>query len=60
MNQQIKNISNINKIKKPIPPQPHQCCGDGCRNCVWIIYFEELEKYNKIKNKKQKNCLQII
>jgi hypothetical protein len=59
VNKQINNlikINNLNKIKnltkqikEPIAPEPYQCCGDGCKNCVWITYFEELEIYNKIK-----------
>ena len=31
----------------PIPPKSWECCGDSCPNCVWDLYFNELEKFNK-------------
>ena len=31
----------------PIPPKPWECCDSSCPNCVWILYFNELEKFNK-------------
>ena len=34
--------------KKPLKmPEPHECCGDSCSNCVWTTYFEALEKKSK-------------
>ncbi|CAL1373978.1 unnamed protein product [Linum trigynum] len=36
----------------PPPPPPEKpesgdCCGSGCVRCVWDVYYEELEDYNK-------------
>lgn len=51
---------NINKNKEEaeerpekLPPQPEKplpgdCCGSGCVRCVWDVYYEELEDYNKL------------
>ncbi|KAH7853128.1 hypothetical protein Vadar_033641 [Vaccinium darrowii] len=41
------------KEKKLLPPPPEKplpgdCCGSGCVRCVWDIYYEELEDYNKL------------
>ncbi|KAG8383392.1 hypothetical protein BUALT_Bualt04G0007700 [Buddleja alternifolia] len=32
----------------PEKPLPGDCCGSGCVSCVWDLYYEELEEYNKI------------
>ena len=37
----------IKEQTKPIMPKPAECCGDSCPNCVWNIYFENLEKWRK-------------
>lgn len=39
--------------KQPPPPPPEKplpddCCGSGCVRCVWDIYYDELEAYNKL------------
>ncbi|GFY80320.1 hypothetical protein Acr_01g0001290 [Actinidia rufa] len=37
--------------KLPPPPEkplPGDCCGSGCIRCVWDVYYEELEDYNKL------------
>lgn len=39
--------------KQPPPPPPEKplpddCCGSGCIRCVWDIYYDELEAYNKL------------
>ena len=36
-----------NHIKKPVAPSKEACCGDSCPNCVWSIYFEEKETYQR-------------
>ncbi|KAH1113362.1 hypothetical protein J1N35_006740 [Gossypium stocksii] len=32
----------------PEKPEPGDCCGSGCVRCVWDVYYEELEAYNKL------------
>ncbi|NGP76361.1 hypothetical protein G3570_06940 [Balneolaceae bacterium YR4-1] len=36
-------------MKKPLKPLPTDCCGTGCRRCVYEIYEEQMEKYNHWK-----------
>ncbi|PON71536.1 Oxidoreductase-like, N-terminal, partial [Parasponia andersonii] len=39
------------KTPPPPPPEkplPGDCCGSGCVRCVWDVYYEELEEYNKL------------
>jgi cytochrome-b5 reductase len=31
--------------KAPIPPEPHECCGNGCEPCVWDLYREALRQW---------------
>ncbi|KAF7637128.1 Oxidoreductase-like domain-containing protein [Meloidogyne graminicola] len=33
--------------KFPLPPQPGQCCGSGCPNCVWLQYVDNVLDYVK-------------
>lgn len=32
----------------PEKPEPGDCCGSGCVRCVWDVYYEELQEYNKL------------
>ncbi|GAA0149751.1 hypothetical protein LIER_08853 [Lithospermum erythrorhizon] len=37
--------------EKPPPPEkplPDDCCGSGCVRCVWDVYYDDLEDYNKL------------
>ncbi|KAK7360102.1 hypothetical protein VNO77_02078 [Canavalia gladiata] len=45
-----QNKGNLPKEIPPPPekPEPGDCCGSGCVRCVWDIYYEELEQYNKL------------
>ncbi|KAH6796744.1 oxidoreductase-like protein [Perilla frutescens var. hirtella] len=36
----------------PEKPLPGDCCGSGCVRCVWDVYYEELEEYNKLCDSK--------
>ncbi|KAL7104586.1 hypothetical protein ACP275_08G254900 [Erythranthe tilingii] len=45
--------SEKSKSTPPIPPPPEKplagdCCGSGCVRCVWDVYYDELEEYNKL------------
>nr|XP_014347844.1 PREDICTED: NADH-cytochrome b5 reductase-like isoform X3 [Latimeria chalumnae] len=42
---------------KPTEPLPSQCCGSGCRPCVFDIYEGELERWTQAKAKKDKSLL---
>ncbi|KAI4314807.1 hypothetical protein L6164_027678 [Bauhinia variegata] len=48
-----KKNKETEKVLKEIPPPPEKplpgdCCGSGCIRCVWDVYYEELEEYNKL------------
>jgi hypothetical protein len=30
---------------RPQEPGPDECCGQGCRMCVWDMYQEKLDRY---------------
>lgn len=40
-------VSNV-KPKEPVFPQPHECCGNGCDDCVLVTYFDEQKKYLRL------------
>ncbi|XP_024978148.1 uncharacterized protein LOC112515510 [Cynara cardunculus var. scolymus] len=48
----VKDTKETEKLPEiPPPPEkplPGDCCGSGCVRCVWDIYYEELEEYNKL------------
>ncbi|KAJ3404393.1 hypothetical protein CcCBS67573_g08218 [Chytriomyces confervae] len=33
--------------EKPVAPGPEDCCMGGCKVCVWDLYGEEVDKYNR-------------
>ncbi|XP_023518260.1 uncharacterized protein LOC111781791 [Cucurbita pepo subsp. pepo] len=49
-----KKATEKKAVKLPPPPEkplPGDCCGSGCVRCVWDVYYEELEDYNKLCEK---------
>ena len=55
----IEAAKNAEQEQKPPPekselppppekPEPGDCCGSGCVRCVWDVYYDELEEYNKL------------
>ncbi|KAL2333750.1 hypothetical protein Fmac_014963 [Flemingia macrophylla] len=39
----------------PEKPEPGDCCGSGCVRCVWDLYYEELEQYDKLYKQHNSN-----
>lgn len=37
-------------LKYPEPPEDGMCCGNGCQHCVWFVYLEEMDAYQKRKD----------
>ncbi|KAM6556295.1 hypothetical protein CsatB_003314 [Cannabis sativa] len=52
----LHSLPNYNEVlrhktQQPPPPKkplPGDCCGSGCVRCIWDIYYDELEDYNKL------------
>ncbi|XP_027708572.1 NADH-cytochrome b5 reductase-like isoform X4 [Vombatus ursinus] len=42
---------------RPTEPLPAQCCGGGCKPCVFDIYYQELAWWEKAQAKKDKSLL---
>lgn len=58
-NQTKKSQNEVKKKKsppnKPLPPENDECCGSGCQRCVFDIYYDKLEKYEKEMEEYMKN-----
>eukprot|EP01111_Echinosteliopsis_oligospora_P010333 TRINITY_DN3192_c0_g1_i2.p1 TRINITY_DN3192_c0_g1~~TRINITY_DN3192_c0_g1_i2.p1 ORF type:complete len:126 (+),score=50.62 TRINITY_DN3192_c0_g1_i2:15-392(+) len=61
----VRNYTTTNntiypvEILDPPPEMPTNCCGTGCKTCVWDLYFAEVEEYNNklsaLKAQQQQN-----
>jgi hypothetical protein len=40
-------------MEKPEKPLPGDCCGSGCSICVYEIYYEQMEKYQRWKKQQE-------
>ena len=40
-------------MRKPLKPLPADCCGSGCRRCVYDIYADHLAKYRQWLKEKE-------
>lgn len=36
-------------LQEPKEPHPDECCGKGCAECVWTVYWEEMTNYRRQK-----------
>ncbi len=41
------NRKNTEFPPKPTEPDPSECCGRGCENCVYVYYEKALKKWEK-------------
>lgn len=32
---------------RPVAPEPSDCCGGGCARCVFDLYEEELQRWER-------------
>lgn len=32
-------------VRKPQEPEPEDCCGNGCKDCVWVDYEKAVEEW---------------
>ncbi|CAL0313127.1 unnamed protein product [Lupinus luteus] len=39
----------------PEKPDPFDCCGSGCVRCVWDVYYDELDQYDKLYKQDNEN-----
>ncbi|KAJ0040317.1 hypothetical protein Pint_28357 [Pistacia integerrima] len=46
--QESKELPQQQQPPPPEKPEPGDCCGSGCVRCVWDVYYEELEAYDKL------------
>ncbi|XGW08175.1 hypothetical protein V3C99_010912 [Haemonchus contortus] len=37
----------------PVEPMEGACCGQGCSNCVWVVYAQELIDYYHMQSTRQ-------
>ncbi|XP_075011812.1 NADH-cytochrome b5 reductase-like isoform X1 [Calonectris borealis] len=42
---------------KPQEPSPSQCCGSGCKPCIYDVYEKELAQWERAKAKRDKSLL---
>lgn len=55
---EMKNVGDPKPVK-PEEPKPGECCGEGCRVCVWDTYQSQLDKYmDEIKSWEERQSKQ--
>lgn len=55
---EAKATGSTNHLIPPKMPEPYECCGNGCDDCVWERYFEENTAYLKMKKRLSPNTQQ--
>uniref|UniRef100_A0A8D0KIW7 NADH-cytochrome b5 reductase-like n=1 Tax=Salvator merianae TaxID=96440 RepID=A0A8D0KIW7_SALMN len=46
-------------ILRPREPLPSQCCGSGCKPCIYDLYQKELKQWEEAKAKNDKSLLAV-
>ncbi len=39
------NRNSVKLPKKPVEPDPAECCNRGCENCVYVYYEKALKRW---------------
>lgn len=47
--QESITLPNGDVLTRPTEPLPDECCGRGCAECVWTLYWDDLRSYNEAK-----------
>ncbi len=45
-------------LQRPEEPNPMECCGNDCANCVWIVYWEKLQAWQASQDDDSSEVLQ--
>lgn len=49
----MSKLKSIKLPKKPVKPDPSECCNRGCENCVFTYYEKALARWEKKVEKLQ-------
>lgn len=44
-----KVLAKIDRLYNPEEPDPASCCGNGCDDCVWVVFAEDQDLYKEKK-----------
>jgi hypothetical protein len=39
--------ANLELPPRPQEPDPQECCNRGCERCIYVYYYEALEKWEQ-------------
>jgi len=51
-------VSGPVPLSRPEEPNPMECCGNDCANCVWIVYWEKLQTWQAAQADEDSEILQ--
>lgn len=43
----MSSQKTIKLPKKPVEPNPSECCGRDCENCVYVYYEKALKRWEE-------------
>lgn len=44
---------------KPAEPDSQDCCGNGCKDCVWVDYSTALEEWQRGEHSSEAQAVQV-